>query len=209
MKVLHREGDGQEPCDRHGSHEVNAAVEVHVQGVGADAAHEVPLFPVTLVDVVENPQRQGHDAQQVGHGQVDHVDVKRRALPVGFDQHQQGEAVPYQAEHGNEGVGRGVDVVPEVIDGRAVGGVALRGVCHVDLCHLRSHLQPTNKTGVNDKRAETAGKSESKSSRVMQRLIVSADAARSSESTFYSLYPGKLFFSSERCKRILFLLYFM
>lgn len=122
-QVLHREDNGQETCDRHGSHEVNTAVEVYIEGIGADATHEIPLLPLALVDIVENSQRQSHNTQQIRHSQVQHVDMKRRALAVRSDQHGQGKAVPHQAQHGDERVRRGVNLVTEVIDRRAVSRV--------------------------------------------------------------------------------------
>jgi len=115
-QVQHGENDGQEARDGHGDQEVDAAVEVDVEGVGADAAQEVALLPLALVDVVEDSERQRHDEQQVGHGQVHHVHVEGRALAVRSDQHRQGEAVAQQAQHRDDGVGRGVDVATELVD---------------------------------------------------------------------------------------------
>lgn len=140
LHVLQREDDGQEPGDGHGRQEVNAAVEVDVKGVGAHAAHKVPVIPLALVDVVEDAQRQHRDAQQVGHGQVGHVDVKRRALATAPGQHHQDQAVPNQAKDGDKGVGGGVNLVTEAIDGRAERRVVLAGVCGIGVRHRTPHV---------------------------------------------------------------------
>lgn len=93
-QVLHGEDNGQETCDRHGCHEINAAIQVYIESVGADATEKIPVVPLALVDIVDNSQWQSHYTQQIRHGKVEHVDMERRALPVCFDQHHQREAVP-------------------------------------------------------------------------------------------------------------------
>lgn len=81
------------------------------------------MVPLSFVDVVKHAQRQHAHAEDVRHSQVEHVDVERRALSVRAGENEQSETVPNQTEHRDEGVDRGVDLVPEVIDRGAVSGV--------------------------------------------------------------------------------------
>lgn len=134
-QVLHREDDGQESCYGHGSHEVNTAVEVYIEGVGADATEEIPVVPLALSDIVEDSQWQRQDTQQIRYSQVQHEDMEGWALAVSSDQYHQGEAIPKQTQHSDEGVGCGVHLVTEVIDGRTASTVALYAAGHIHLTH--------------------------------------------------------------------------
>lgn len=117
IDVLHWKNDGYAAEEAHCSHEENAAVQVDVQGVGTDPAEEVTEEPVPLVDVVDHAQGQGAHAEEVGHGEVEHVHLEGRLLPVRPYEDVEHHAVADEAHDADHGVERGVHAVSEVING--------------------------------------------------------------------------------------------
>jgi len=78
---------------------------------------------VPLVDVVDHAQGEGAHAEEVGHGQVEHVHLEGRPLPERPDEHKEHDTIASKAHDADHGVQRGVHAVSEVIDGVLAQGV--------------------------------------------------------------------------------------
>uniref|UniRef100_A0A8C3XE95 Uncharacterized protein n=1 Tax=Cyanoderma ruficeps TaxID=181631 RepID=A0A8C3XE95_9PASS len=66
--------DAQVALDADAGEEEDAAVQVGVELEAHELAGEVPERPIVLLGVVVDEEGQGADVEQVGHGQVEHVD---------------------------------------------------------------------------------------------------------------------------------------
>lgn len=67
--------DGPVAVDADGSEEEDGAVGVDEEQGARDTTHEVCVDPVALTTVVADPGRKGAHKEEIGDGQVDHVDA--------------------------------------------------------------------------------------------------------------------------------------
>lgn len=124
--------DGQVTVHAHAGDEEDGCVEVEVQDGATNFAGHPAKGPAVVLGVVDGPQREGEQEQQVGDAQVQHERVSNgppRGASVRQHTHRQG--VGYGPQHGDSTVDdrndrRGGHGGPAPASGR-------RGGVHIDL----------------------------------------------------------------------------
>lgn len=112
------QGSGHRPVPVHadGPKEEDGAVGVDEEERARESAHEVGVDPVSVAMVVADPGREGAHEQEVGDGEVGHVDADL-ADGLGLAQAAQDEehvGVGQEAEDEDDAVGGGEELVPEL-----------------------------------------------------------------------------------------------
>ena len=119
----HGVADAQVALEADAREEENGAVQVAVELEAHQAAGQVPEGPVVMAGVVEDEEGQGTDVQEVGHSQVQHIDLatgQRLAGPP--DEKDDGE-VEREAQHEHQAVDGREEVTLKVLI------VGARGQC--------------------------------------------------------------------------------
>lgn len=93
--------NGVVPVHAHARNEENTCKHIQTQDRTGDLAHERPEEPVVSLSIVGGPEREGGQAQQVCHGQVENVDISNCLGASVTTEHHNHHAVANQAKHKN------------------------------------------------------------------------------------------------------------
>lgn len=124
------------PVNTDAGEKQNTSIEVHVEYKALEATQDVPEYPVGLVEVVEDEERQREDVAEVSQGQVEHVDGDAAPGSHVAHEHPDGQAVAHQPGEENHDVNSGQVVELETCLGEvasSLGGFIQEG-SQVQLC---------------------------------------------------------------------------
>lgn len=103
--------DGEVAVYAHTRDEEDTGIQVECHEGPAKLAHKHAKDPVVVKEVVDSPEREAEDAEQVGQRQAEHIRVSYRLAAALLRQHEYYQAITHGSQYENDAVDSGDELI--------------------------------------------------------------------------------------------------